>query len=262
MPAFLDPQSGAGGRESPIRNVLTAVSVSTCVFQSSTQYMLFNLSIITDSQTSIQGREVQAFGRKVTATAATLIQPLGDSITDHYQNAMTDISGELRKPSIQHRMLSFAQQTPTALVRSRLSTTEIQHRALTFIPTDLLCAIPDTESQYSLFQGFQASIPNPKYGRQAAKKDGQKQITDSDVDSNTSSMEKLTREREGLAHQLELFSIRKNMASSEIREIDAKIANLSSMRNIVLERLAKLEQEEAQLEHECMYMYTVYVITC
>ena len=31
MPTFLDHQSGAGGSESPIRNVLTAVSVSICV---------------------------------------------------------------------------------------------------------------------------------------------------------------------------------------------------------------------------------------
>ena len=199
-----------------------------------------------------QGRDVQAFGRTVTATAATLIQPFGDSISatsNHYQNAMTDISKELRKPSIQNRMLGFAQRTPTELVRSKLSTTEIQHRALTFLPEDLLRAIPDQDSQYSLFQGFQATLPNSKKSRKASKKDGQKQITDSD-DSNTSTMEKLTKEREGLAHQLEMFSIRKNMASSEIREIDIKISNLNAMRHIVLERLAKLEQEEAQLEHE------------
>ena len=33
-PVVLDPQSGAGGRESPIRNVLTAVSVSSCINKS------------------------------------------------------------------------------------------------------------------------------------------------------------------------------------------------------------------------------------
>lgn len=66
-------------------------------------------------------------------------------------------------------------------------------------------------------------------------------------------MEKLVKEREDLAHQLELFSVRKNMASSEIREIDIKIGNLNVMRNIVLERLAKLEQEETQLEHDSMF---------
>lgn len=40
------------------------------------------------------------------------------------------------------------------------------------------------------------------------------------------------------------------MCSTEIREIDTKISNLNSMRGIVLDRLADLEQEESQLEHK------------
>ena len=65
---------------------------------------------------------------------------------------------------------------------------------------------------------------------------------------------KLKREQEALNRQLEMMSIRKNMASSEIREIDSKIANLGAMRRIVLDRLAGLEQDEALLEHdsECL----------
>ncbi|KAF8461421.1 mitochondrial division protein 1 [Kalaharituber pfeilii] len=203
--------------------------------------------------TAVSGRDVTAFGRTVTATAATLIQPLGDSITatsKNYQHAMTDISKELRRPSIQNRVLNFAQRTPTEIVRGKLSTTEIQHKALTFLPDDLLRNIPDYDSQYSLFQGFQASLPDGS-GRRG-KKDGQKQIMGTDAAAETSNLEKLSREREDLTHQLEMFSIRKNMASCEIREIDIKIANLNAMRNIVLERLAKFEQEEAQLEHEIL----------
>ena len=41
-----------------------------------------------------------------------------------------------------------------------------------------------------------------------------------------------------------------DMASSEIREIDNKIANLNTMRKIVLDRLAGLEQDEIELEHD------------
>lgn len=65
-----------------------------------------------------------------------------------------------------------------------------------------------------------------------------------------SSLSNLNREKSALARQLEMLGIRKNMASSEIREIDVKIANLSQMRHIVLDRLAKLEQDEAEAEHE------------
>jgi len=63
-------------------------------------------------------------------------------------------------------------------------------------------------------------------------------------------LHKLKKERSSLMHELEMLGIRKNMASSEIREIDIKIANLSGMRRIILERLAGLEQEEALLEHD------------
>ena len=63
---------------------------------------------------------------------------------------------------------------------------------------------------------------------------------------------KLKRRRNQSNHKLEMMGIRKNMCSSEIREIDNKIANLNSMRKIVLDRLASLEQEELDLEQELL----------
>lgn len=76
-------------------------------------------------------------------------------------------------------------------------------------------------------------------------------LEDSASETDTSpTLAKLSKERHSLNHQLEMMSIRKNMASSEIHEIDNKIANLNSMRRIVLDRLAGLEQEEALLEHD------------
>ena len=58
-----------------------------------------------------------------------------------------------------------------------------------------------------------------------------------------------------MMHELEMLGVRKNMASSEIREIDLKIANLTGMRRIILERLAGLEQEEALLEHDSTRLF-------
>lgn len=241
------------GDSSLIGNALTAVSVS----QKSNGF-LSHCRTASDhmSLSNFQGRDVTAFGRTVTATAATLIGPFGDSITtnsNHYQHAMSDISKELRRPSLQRRVFTFAQRTPTELVRSKLSTQEIQHRALTYLPEDLLRNIPDNENTYSLFQGFQATLPDPTSTRKRRSSGHHKLLADSDAESNSASnasVAKLNKERANLARQLEMFSIRKNMSSSEIREIDIKIANLNAMRHIVLERLAKLEQEEAQLEHE------------
>ena len=148
----------------------------------------------------------------------------------------------------------MARTTPTDLVRSKFSTAEIHHRALSYVPDDMLQNIPEEDSAYSLFQGFQASFPEMtddgrKHRRRVSR--GRKLIDDhpSDPDS-PQHLHQLKKERVSLMHDLEMLGIRKNMASSEIHEIDMKIANLSGMRRIILDRLAGLEQEEALLEHD------------
>ena len=60
----------------------------------------------------------------------------------------------------------------------------------------------------------------------------------------------LRRDRYRLEHRLEMMGVRKSMCTSEIREIDDKIANLNTMRRVILERLANLEEEERDLEQE------------
>jgi division protein 1 len=167
---------------------------------------------------------------------------------------MSDLHKQLRRPNLQRSVFSFAKTTPTDLVRSKLSTSEIQYRALTYLPDELLRNIPDDENTYSLFQGFQATLPDTspedkKHRRRISR--GRKLLEeDKSVSDGPPSLGKLKKERNALNHQLEMMGIRKNMASSEIHEIDNKIANLNSMRKIVLERLAGLEQEEALVEHE------------
>merc|ERR1712230_291009 len=82
---------------------------------------------------------------------------------------------------------------------------------------------------------------------------GRKLLEDDRSDSDSPpSIAKLRKEQNSLNHRLEIMGIRKNMASSEIREIDNKISNLNYMRKIVLDRLAGLEQEEAMLEHDIL----------
>jgi mitochondrial division protein 1 len=171
----------------------------------------------------------------------------------HYQSAMVEVTKQLRRPTIQRSMFSMARTTPTDIVRSKFSTTEIQHRALTYVPDELLRNIPDHENSYSLFQGFQASFPElnddgKKHRRRVSR--GRK-LLDSPANPDSPHMvQKLKKEKAGMMHDLEMLGIRKNMASSEIHEIDSKIANLSGMRRIILERLAGLEQEETILEHD------------
>ncbi|KFY83717.1 hypothetical protein V500_09985 [Pseudogymnoascus sp. VKM F-4518 (FW-2643)] len=209
-----------------------------------------------DESALISTRGLEAFGRKVTTTASHMMGPLTDPASgNHYQTAMADLHKQLRQPNLQRSVFSFAKTSPTDLVRSRLSTTEIQNRALTHLSDELLANIPEDENSYSLFQGFQATVPDvaeKKHKHRVSR--GRKLIDDnvSEASDGPASMHKLKKERHSLNHRFEMLGVRKNMASCEIREIDNKIANLNSMRRIVLDRLAGLEQDEALLEHDIL----------
>jgi mitochondrial division protein 1 len=211
----------------------------------------------------MQARGLEVFSRKVTTTASHLMGPISDpTASSTYQNAMTEVSRQLRRPALQRSMLSMAKTTPTDVVRSKLSTKEIQQRALAYLPDELLRSIPENDNSYSLFQGFSASFPEMtsegkkhkrrhSRGRQLLLEEGS-----SPADS-PHALEKLKKEKAAMMHELEMMGIRKHMASSEIREIDNKIANLNGMRKIVLERLAGLEQEEALLEHDSKFSQNI-----
>ncbi|KAF4976520.1 hypothetical protein F66182_17477 [Fusarium sp. NRRL 66182] len=195
--------------------------------------------------TGLTTRHIEAFSRKVTSTASHLMGPTSDP---HYQSALTDIHRELRRPALQRRMFSLTKTSPTDLVRSKLSTSEIQSRALSSLPDELLANIPEDNSNYSLFQGFQATVPEadeqPKSHHRRSSSKHPKLITDAEPTKLLpSSKGGLKAERERMNHRLEMMGIRKNMCSAEIHEIDNKIANLNNMRQIVLDRLAGLEMD-------------------
>jgi mitochondrial division protein 1 len=183
----------------------------------------------------------------------------------HYQHALSDIHRELRRPAVQRRMFSLSRTSPTDLVRSKLSTAEIQSRALSSLPEELLFNIPEDNSNYSLFQGFQASLPAPEHDSHKShrrRSSKQKQLTDAGSKALPSSKSGLRTDRERLTHRLEMMGVRKNMCSAEIHEIDNKIANLNNMRKIVLDRLAGLEVDEGELETQSMCLLPSGWIEC
>ncbi|KAI9703877.1 MAG: Mitochondrial fission protein [Candelina mexicana] len=206
---------------------------------------------------ALSTRQIEAFSRKVTTTAGHLIGPIGDPRSNsHYQTAMSELQKELRRPNIQRKVFSLAHASPKEIVRSKL-TSEIRYRALTHVPDELLANIPEDRNLYSLFQGFQASLPDSvaehKRGHRRHNSKGQRLLGDNGEEvTGPPSIVRLKNEKTGLNHRLEMMGVRKNMCSAEIREIDNKIANLSSMRRIVLERLGGLEQEETLLEHDIL----------
>lgn len=152
----------------------------------------------------------------------------------------------------------MTQTSPSDLVRSKFSASEIQSRALSFVPDDVLLNIPETTSPYSLFQGFQVTVPehhnhrnkhryhHHHHQRRRLLKNGD----EGEQEAPPESPGDLKHEREKLSRRLQTMGIRKNMCSSEIHDIDNKIANLHGMRKIVLDRLAELELDEVGLERD------------
>lgn len=171
---------------------------------------------------------------------------------------MSELQKELRRPGIQQRVFSYAKASPTELVRKSLSTSEIQHRALTYLPDELLASIPEQESIHSLFQGFQASLPDledegwPEETQRRRKIKDQRVLGDLDDRECSTPLSSLKKERHALDYRLEKMGVRKSMCSAEIREIDNKILNLNGMRQIVLDRLGDLEQNEGQMESDLL----------
>lgn len=160
---------------------------------------------------------------------------------------------------IQRSVFSFAKANPRELIRSNFNTSEIEHRALTYLPDELLRNMPESSSPFSLFEGFRASLPEsdspPRKGKKGhsrhGSKVGQKMLEGVEEErSGPPKLQKVRKEKDRLEHKLEMMGIRKTMCASEIREIDNKITNLNTMRKVILERLAGLEEEERDIDLE------------
>ncbi|KOS18053.1 Mitochondrial division protein 1 [Escovopsis weberi] len=211
-----------------------------------------------DEQSIISTRGLETFSRKVTVTATHLMGPAADATGAGYRNAMAEVHRQMKRPNMQRGVFAVARSSPSELMRSKLSTSEIQHRALVHLPDEMLANIPDHHNPYSLFQGFQASFPdlteeNKKHRNRVTR--GRKLLSEANAASATApQLAELKKDRAAMAHDLDLLGVRKNMASCEIRDIDNKIANLYGMRRIILERLAGFEQEESLLEHDIIDM--------
>ncbi|KAK3067903.1 Mitochondrial fission protein [Teratosphaeriaceae sp. CCFEE 6253] len=218
-------------------------------------------SSVTDD-TLFDTRQIEAFGRTVHATASQLISanfstaPGDGNGSEHYRTALTSVHRSLQqRPMIQRSVFNLARTSPRELIRSKFQASEIEHRALTFLTDDLIRSAPASASPFSLFEGFKASLPDPadddgrggrrkRHGRHPSK------LLEGTEEKGSPQLVRMKRDKDRLDHRLEMMGIRKTMCAGEIREIDAKIANLNTMRKVVLERLAGLEQEEHDLEQE------------
>ena len=202
-----------------------------------------------DDDSLINSRQIEAFGRTVHATATHLISADPTS-TETYRTALSSMHRSLRRPMIQRSVFSFAKANPRELIRSNFNTSEIEHRALTHLPDELLRNIPQSRSPFSLLEGFRASLSDEESFADKVSKIRRKKQRLLEDEKGPPALVGLKRERDKMDHKLEMMGVRKTMCASEIKEIDDKIANLNTMRKVILERLADLEQEEHDFESE------------
>lgn len=185
---------------------------------------------------------VKEISQRVSSTAAAWINPSSSIVKD--------ITPHLKRPSFQKRLLSST--SPSELLRSNLSPSEISYRQITYLPDDLLRDIPedDGSQSFSLFQGFEASLPEaPRRSikPKSSHRDSSSQRAPNRVkNAKTPDSVRIERERDTVAHTLEVLTIRKSLASTEIKEIDTKLATLTKMRLRLIEKLEQFEIQEVE----------------
>lgn len=210
----------------------------------------------TDSGRSAELQSVvdglQEIKQRVTSTAAAWINPSSSIVKE--------ITPHLKRPSFQKRLLSST--SPSELLRSNLSPSEISYRQITYLPDELLRDIPEDDGSlsFSLFQGFEASLPDAPRRLLKQKKASSHNSTNNghgrSKHSRLPESVKLERERDFVAHNLEILVIRKSLTSTEIKDIDAKLATLGKMRDRLIEKLEHLEIQEAEATDELQSLDT------
>jgi division protein 1 len=229
------------------------------------------------------------FSKAVTATASALIsESANDALlsSSSYKKAIHDSLNSKNSLQLSKRRNDTADlfnnrytNSSTEYYKQAFKTSKAAYKLLTHIPDELLDDIPEekTTSSFTLFQGFNASLPavDEEIELNKSLSDGDlfvKKLTESqeqgkneddddqfkfklpngitpDKINESYSTDKLSFYKEQVSNNLDLLEIRKNLAASEIMEIDNKISKLQELRKLVFKRVAKFEQNELFLEH-------------
>ncbi|ODQ77180.1 hypothetical protein BABINDRAFT_163691 [Babjeviella inositovora NRRL Y-12698] len=200
--------------------------------------------------------------KAIATTASSLVQQSTQSRASllqnpHYTQAMVSTLNGSRKVLLRLK-------TTSELLRGRFSTREQIYRATTELADELLQDLPDQKSAYSLFQGFNAVLPDIddviKEDTQDKTDGTQKAITDGQMNDplpkgithqklkTCQNPKILASYQKQINYKLDLIEIRKGLAAAEIGEIDEKIQQLHEMRAVVLLRVQKFEKDETYLE--------------
>lgn len=179
-------------------------------------------SLIGNSQ-----QNIARISRNVAYVASAVINNPGDGVSvaspTQYHRTMTDILGYKRRIVASQ----IRDQTPRQALQQSLVRRLGGGSRAPVLPADLLDDVPESRTQHSLYQTFAVTSP-PSAGpsSEAAR-------MDSDF----------------------ALSVRKEMAASELLEIDERISELRAMRKLVFDRMADVEREQTSDERTLQHYY-------
>ncbi|KAK9465869.1 hypothetical protein V1512DRAFT_36627 [Lipomyces arxii] len=195
--------------------------------------------------------------KTVVATSASLTGSnlYGDiTNTAHYRSAINELAPTMRKPAMQRRLFSF--RTGGARV-SRSNASVIAASAPNMLLSkEMLADLPEGKYSYSLLQGFKATLPehsaeetkqNNKLVRSAKSKSKSKELV-VEVEPELTGIQRLERDKKDAIRKLQRLDVRKAIVVQGINELEARIEQLNVIKQRNMERLAKFEDQELELE--------------
>ncbi|KAK9446452.1 uncharacterized protein V1518DRAFT_423989 [Limtongia smithiae] len=214
---------------------------------------------------------ISRISKTVAATSSILAgggsNPYGEFGTgSHYRTMMNDMAPALRKQDAQRRMFSFRNATSLASSR-RAAAAANSSNAVGFgdapallLSKEMLQDLPESSLSFSLLQGFRATLPENSAAQEVAADNTKKQLVKKSKKSKVPEQQlqpvtepltgipRLQADRKDMLRKLQRIAIRKAVVQQGVREVDARIEQLVAVKNRHLERLAKFDEQELDIE--------------
>ncbi|KAH3661268.1 hypothetical protein OGAPHI_006675 [Ogataea philodendri] len=184
--------------------------------------------------------------KSLTTTASVLVSKNQSGLLNNktYKEAMSALNGETGQKLVQKHLEN--PQTSVSYVRRSKTT---RSDGLELVSDQLLTEIPaqsEEDTVFSLYQGFSAVLPDLEQTVAPSKR-----ITNTlnaDTIRSTSNIGQLLEYKDEVNYKLDLLEIRKGLAESDIKDIDAKIEQLYRLRKRMFDRVADYEKQQTDLE--------------
>ncbi|KAK7207274.1 hypothetical protein BZA70DRAFT_270891 [Myxozyma melibiosi] len=192
-----------------------------------------------------------------TSTALTSGANYGElTASSQYRSLMSELAPTLRKPAIQKRLFSF-KGTAAAMARGRATTSIADGSGEGIMITkEMLQDLPDGGTRYSLIQGFNATLPEPsekekEQGKMVYVGKGKnKKMEPEESEPELTGIQRLVKSRQDAVRKMQRIEIRKAIVEQNVTEIDRRIEQLLAIKNRNMERLAKYEDQELEIENK------------